>query len=72
MWWIFFLVVINIVTDSWEQGIALLLSHGRKHTLIECYFELTCATLLKATNANIKAEDQHDNSKHEIAMSRDN
>ena len=38
----FFLVVINIATDLWTQGVTLSLPHGRKYTLIECYFKQTC------------------------------
>ena len=66
----FFLAVINITTDLWKWGITLLLSHGRKQTLIECYFKQTCMQLLKTTNVNTKPEDQHDNSKHKIILSR--
>ena len=40
-----------------------------ENTLIECYFKQTHSHLLKTTNANTKAEDQLDNSKHKIIMS---
>ena len=50
---------------------SLTVSHERKQTLIECYFKQTCTHLLKTTNVNTKPEDQHDNSKHKIIMSRE-
>ena len=35
----FFLVLIHIATDLWKQAISQLLPHGKKRTLIECYFK---------------------------------
>ena len=60
----FFLVVINIATGLWRQGITLLLPHRRKHT-IECYFRQTYTHLLKPTNVNTKTEGRHDDPKQD-------